>query len=355
MRILFVINTEGQVHTWKHTMKILSAQGHVVVIRARKYGVTLELLDAEGFRYTSFVPIRSRYFKAIDLIKQAAFYGIKARIRIRPDCVIGFGIDAVVIAKMLGKPSIVFNDSEDLGVQNSLMKAFANTIITPDCFKLDLGKKHIRIQSYKELAYLHPNRFTPDPAILNELGVKPGEKYVILRFNMFDAVHDIGRHGFTASDQFRLAKELEKYVRVFISPEGSLAKELESYRLPIAYDRIHHALFYAQMLVSDTGTMTTEAAVLGTHAVKCNSNVGEFGNFMELEQKYKLIHCYQRSEQAIRKAVELIQQPDLKEQWAIKREKLLADKIDFTQFMVDFIEKYPDSFKKYKDRSHNQL
>ena len=35
---------------------------------------------------------------------------------------------------------------------------------------------------------------------------------------------------------------------------------------------------------------------------------------------------------AIDKAVELIQEPDLKNKWKEKRDKLLADKIDATQF-----------------------
>jgi len=48
--------------------------------------------------------------------------------------------------------------------------------------------------------------------------------------------------------------------------------------------------------------------------------------------------------------VELIQQPDLKGQWAKKQGRLLTDKIDVTKFMVDFIENYPESFEKYKPK-----
>ena len=55
------------------------------------------------------------------------------------------------------------------------------------------------------------------------------------------------------------------------------------------------------------------------------------------------------------KALELIQQPDLKEKWAKKRQRLLADKIDVTQFMVDFIEHYPQSFYRYKEESRKRL
>jgi predicted glycosyltransferase len=148
-------------------------------------------------------------------------------------------------------------------------------------------------------------------------------------------------------------KGLSKYARVFISPEGPLSKELEGYRLSIPHERIHHALYYAQLLVTDTQTMTTEAAILGTPVVRCNSFVGpkDMGNFIELEQKYDLIYSYRKSEQAMQKAIELIQLPNLKEQWAKKQQKLLADKIDVTQFMVDFIENYPKSVKKYKEKS----
>lgn len=354
LRTLFVINTEGQVHTWKYIIKALSKHGHTVTIIARKYGKTLELLNDEGLEYIPFVPIRYRYFKAFDLVRHT-FYGFLARNNIKPDIVLGFGIDAVAIARVLGKPSIVFTDSEPVGIQNSLIKAFAQAVITPSSFRIDLGENQISIEGYKELAYLHPNYFIPATAILNELGVKPGEKYVILRFNVFDAVHDIGRHGFAVSDQFRLVDELGKYARVFISPEGPLPKELEAHRLEIAHDRIHHALFYAQLLVTDTQTMTTEAAILGTPAIRCNSFVGpnDMGNFIELENKYDLIYSFREPEQAIQKAVQLIRQPDLKEQWAVKRQRLLADKIDVTQFMVDFIENYPGSFRKYKEANRN--
>ena len=42
------------------------------------------------------------------------------------------------------------------------------------------------------------------------------------------------------------------------------------------------------MVVADTQTIVTEAAVLGTPAIRYNSFAGEndMGNFVELEQKY---------------------------------------------------------------------
>ena len=45
------------------------------------------------------------------------------------------------------------------------------------------------------------------------------------------------------------------------------------------------------------------------------------------------------------KIQELLSQENLKEQWKIKRDRLLADKIDVTAFYVWFIENYPESAK----------
>jgi predicted glycosyltransferase len=234
--------------------------------------------------------------------------------------------------------------------QNYVASIFASAIITPACFRLDFGKKHIRVQSYKELAYLHPKYFQPDPGIFRELGLSADDQYVILRFNAFDAVHDIGRKGFSIEDKYQLVKTLEQYKHVFISSETPLPDDLKKYQLPIPAYRIHHALYYAQLLVSDTQTLSTEAAILGVPAIRCNNFVGpnDMSNFIELEQKYGLLYSFTQSSQAIDKAVELIKQPDIKNAWQEKRLKLLEDKIDLTGFMVEFIENWPGSFNRLK-------
>lgn len=355
MRIAFVIYTPGQEHLWRFPILQLKENGHEVLVLARNDGPTCELLHSHGIQFISFGNVgKTSILKIlqypIHFLKSFNIIG-----RFKPDIIIGVGIIEVYTAFLLRKPCIIFEDSEPIiSLERSLYKPLATVIITPESFKLDFGTKHVRFAGYKELAYLHPNHFKADPAIYDELKIQGKEKYVILRFNAFDAVHDIGRHGFSRDDQFRLVNEISKYARVFISPEAKLPDELEKYRLPIAYNRIHHALYYANLLVTDTGTMATEAAVLGTPTILCLSNYMKFGNFIELEQKYDLIYAFKERELAVKKAVELIQQSDLKKQWTTKRENLLADKIDVTQFMVDFIENYPDSFQNYKIKSNKR-
>lgn len=346
MRIVFFINTPAQVHTWRNLIDNLVNKGHQVKILARDYSSTLTVLNEYKFQYNVYIrPSRLKYLKSFELPSHV-LKAYKQSRKFNPDIVVGFGVIESLTSALLRKPCIIFTDSEAIPVQHFLTKLFASVILTPSCFRKDLGKKQMRFAGYKELAYLHPDYFKPDPSIYDELGINGDEEYVILRFNAFDAVHDIGRHGFHLPSKYQLVKELQKYARVFISAEGSLPQDLESYKLPIPFHRIHHALYYAQLLVSDTQTLTTEAAILGTPAIRCNNFVGpkDMGNFIELEQKYDLIYCFREPEKAIQKAVELVQQADLKKQWTKKRQRLLGDKIDVTEFMVWFIENYPKSY-----------
>ncbi|MPM89810.1 hypothetical protein SDC9_136925 [bioreactor metagenome] len=72
------------------------------------------------------------------------------------------------------------------------------------------------------------------------------------------------------------------------------------------------------------------------------------GNFSELEEKYGLLFNYSDSEEALKKAVELIKDPELKKTWGIKRAALLKDKIDVTEFMVKLIEGIPKEERRGK-------
>jgi len=334
-----MINTPADVHTWRYVICALKDKGHEVTILARDYEGTVELLDKYGFKFRPFNAIGPKYLKIFEIVPRI-WKGWKLSKEFNPDIIAGFGVDAAFTGALCRKPSIVFTDSEPLPVQHFLTKLLTTAILTPSCFRKDLGKKQVRLASYKEYAYLHPNYFRPDSSIYNELGISATEKYVVLRFNAFDAFHDIGKQGFSLADKHCLVRELEKHCRVFISDEGSLPQDLECYKLPIPYERIHHALYFAQLVVSDTQTLTAEAAILGTPAIRCNNFVGtnDMGNFIELEQKYGLIYCFRDSKKAIQKAVELASRPDLKQEWAIKSQRLLADKIDVTQFIASFIE-----------------
>lgn len=206
----------------------------------------------------------------------------------------------------------------------------------------------MNVPGYKELAYLHPHWFTQIPSDLDKCPI------TILRF-VSRAFHDFGKKGFDIDIKKKLVGELEKYSTVFISSEMPLPEELERYRLTIKPEEMHACLSAANLLVTDSGSMTAEAALLGVPVVRCNSFIGHgnLGVFRELENRYGLIFNYKDPELALKKAIVLAQTPDIRMEWKHKLKCLLEDKTDVTSFMVWFIEHYPESIDsvKYYDES----
>jgi hypothetical protein len=115
--------------------------------------------------------------------------------------------------------------------------------------------------------------------------------------------------------------------------------------LNIPKKSIHDILHFATLVVADTQTTVTEAAVLGTPAVRFNTFVGrnDMGNFIELERVYGLVFNCVDPDTAMRRAVSIVRDENGKGQWVEKRTRLLRDKVDLCDFLVSFIEGYEDS------------
>jgi predicted glycosyltransferase len=342
MNILFFVNTPAQVHEFRNVARTLGTAGHKIMILARDNDCALPLLDAHGLIYEVYGKAQKRGHKrALELIPHVCKAYRLAR-KFRPEIVVGTGLVEACTSMLLRKPYIVFTDTETTSLVNFLIRPITKRIYTPSCFIKELGRKHVRYNGFKELAYLHPDCFQPDASIYDLLGISNGERYVILRLNPFDAFHDPGVKGFSYEDKLKLVQALEPYARVFISSEAELEPGLEKYAIKIPAHRIHDAEYYAQLLVTDAGTMLTEAAILGTPGIHCSSYVARrcLGNIIELDEKYQLIFSYSDANQTIAKAVELIKQPDLKQQWQEKSRALLADKTDVLKIMVEAIESF---------------
>ncbi|MGA9141522.1 MAG: hypothetical protein WBZ29_14955 [Methanocella sp.] len=348
MRVCISVNDSAQVHFWKNVIKGLQSDGHQVFVCARDFGESSALLremnipffpaigdPGYGVRRYLSMPIQ-----VASMYRHLRDKGI--------DVIAGFGIFNTFAGLLLRRPDITFIDAEP-GVYTPLYKysfllsiLFVDALVTPSCLKEQLGRKHIRVDSYKELAYLHPNHFQPNEDIYDLLGIPRGTDYAILRFNSFEAGHDIGVWGFSPEERIRLVRELEKHARVFISTEGKIPDEIKANIIDIPRYRIHDALYYAKLMVTDSSTMGIEAAVLGTPVVRASSFVkNDFGLMLELGKTYDILLSYLDTGEAIDKAVELIRRPDVKQEWAAKRERLLKDKIDMAAYMVWFIENYP--------------
>ncbi len=94
--------------------------------------------------------------------------------------------------------------------------------------------------------------------------------------------------------------------------------------------------------------MASEAGVLGTPWIFISNATRSYLD--DQEQKYGLGFRETSLDGAIDRVEEVFALPDLKRSWAIKREALLRDKIDVTDFIVRFVEDWPESFDGTKAR-----
>jgi len=356
MRVLFDMGHPAHVHFFKNTIYNLKKDGHEVKITARNKEVTLALLKAYGLDYENRGEMYTGMLnKALGMIKIDLKVLQIAR-KFKPDILIGVHNPYIAhVGTVLRKPVIIFTDTENVKIASLLTYPFVNTIITPRFFRERIDpKKHVQIQGIKEIAYLHPTYFTPDPHVLDEVGLFPGEKFIIMRFISWGASHDTDLHGIGKGAEKELIRKLSQYGKIFITSEKPLDGDLEQYRLQVPPEKIHSLLSYAQLCIGEGGTMVVEAGILGTPAIHIESTssgqaTGETcGNFLELRDKYGLIFFYPTEEMALQKAVEILENPNSKKEWQEKQKKLWSDVIDVTSWLTDFIERYPESFYEYK-------
>lgn len=356
MKILISVNHPAHVHLFKNFIWKMEEKGHQFLIVARDKDKTIELLEKLGFTYILTGKAQttpSGYLREL-IVRIKKFYTIIGDFK--PDIVLTQMDPSIGFASFLRKvPYICLADSEPAGLILTSTMPFTQAVLTPSSFRKNLGKKQIIYSGYKELAYLHPGIFTPNISILDELGVRVGDPYIIIRFVSWSAHHDIGEHGI--KNKLAIVKQLEQYGRVFISSESKLSEELEKYALKISPEKIHDVLYFARLLFCDSQTMTTEAGVLGTPAVRCNSFVGsdDMGNFIELEKKYHLIYNFSDENTALNCSISLLKKPGLKREWKERRNKLLSEKIDVTAFMIWFVENYPQSISEIKYHPEIQI
>jgi predicted glycosyltransferase len=87
--------------------------------------------------------------------------------------------------------------------------------------------------------------------------------------------------------------------------------------------------------------MASESAVLGTPAIYLDNDGRGYTD--DLEKSYGLVNNFRESnedqERAIQKGVELLQNSNLKQETMAKRNRMLEEKIDVTQYLIELIER----------------
>lgn len=337
MKILIDISHPAHVHFFKHAARIWQEHGHAVKFVARNKEITFQLLDDYQIPYQGLSTIRKGLAGlAVELIEHQLRLAGVAR-QFKPDVMLNIGGTFIAhVGKLMGIKTVVFTDTEHAKLSNGITFPFATWICTPNAYMNDLGKKQVRYNGYQELAYTHPKRFTPNLQTLAECGLSEGERFSVLRFVSWGASHDVGQLGLSDDDKLTLVKKLREHGRVLITSETPLPAELEPYKVRVSPTRIHDLLYYANLYIGEGATMASEAAQFGTPSIYINTLM--CGTINEQSREYGLVEHHTIGKEAVQAALRLASEPDQKQVHQQRRQRMLAEKIDVTTWMVEFVE-----------------
>ena len=348
-KILISLGHPAQYHFFKHTIKALNIQGHSVMVVIKTKDVLEQLLQEDGLKYVNIQTKERRNDKIHILLAslQRSWKVIKLTYHFKPDILLGTGNDVAHAGWLFRKPCITTLEDDIQIIKNltRLTYPFTTDILVPTC--CNVGKynnKKIGYAGYMKLAYLHPNEFTPDIQVLKRYGID--QPYILIRLVKLTAHHDFGAKGLNSS----LVKQLIHIAhslgfKVYISSETNTHPDLNEYRLSIKVNEIHHIMAYASLLISDSQSMSVEAAMLGIPNVRFNNFAEKISVLNELQHKYQLTYGVKADEPDVLKHIvsEWLSYEHLKEIFIHRRELLLSEKIDVTAFLTWFITNYPES------------
>jgi len=345
MRYVFYLGHPAHFHLFSNVIDELRTR-HRVKVLCRSKDVLEDLLQDAGWEYTNVLP-RNRGDNpaaiAWGLLKREARL-LRLCLRERPDVLVGCPPELAQVGWLRRIPAIIPVEDDDDVIPRfaRLTYPFCTAIVAPvGCGVGGHGYKTCFYQGYHELAYLHPARFVPDRGKATPLW-KGREAFSIVRLARLTAHHDKGIRGLADADVDSLIEKLSPVGAVWISAERPLPERFETLRLPIVGADIHHALAFARVLVSDSQTMTMEAAVLGTPSVRYSDFAGRISVLEELEKKYGLtlgIKAGDRS--ALLAAVDETLAAGEPAVWAARRDLMLADKVDVSAYLIRLLENLP--------------
>lgn len=348
MRIFIDIGHPAHVHYFRNFISIMRSRGHRLFVSARDKEVAHELLRAYGVDFASRGKGKAGHIRKFLYIFEADWILLGFALRFKPDLFLSFASPyAAHASRLLGRPHITFDDTEHARLNHYLYGPFTDVILSPSSYYAPFSKKQLFFDAFMEMCYLHPKYFIPNRAILSKLRILSDQKYVVFRFVSWKANHDFGLTGMSDAEKRKLVADLSRYAKVFISSESSLPNDLERYRITAPPEDFHHILAYADLCISEGSTTASECSVLGTPSIYVNRL--QPGTNSEQEKKYKICHTFHNLNGVFEKAVDLLNNVNLKHDIENAHRRLLSDKIIPTDFMVWFVESYPKSVRIMKE------
>ncbi len=296
MRILFDIVHPADVLFFKRPIEALKARGEELLILSRRKDITCDLLDAFGFEHT---PITTAGEGTLGLLRELFFRDLKVLKHIlsfRPDVMIGFGGVSIAHAGAItGAKAISFYDSENATLQTRLTWPFVSALYVPASYLgVTPAKRTVRLKGTKELSFLHPSAFRPDKALAIAAGLDPEKDNFFIRLVAWRANHDIGKCGWSEALLRSVVATLSERGCVHISSEVPLPDDLHALAYSGPKSAVHHLLAHCRLLIGESATMASEAAILGVPAIYAGR---DFPGYVRELERVGLVHNVQNPDE----------------------------------------------------------
>lgn len=358
MKILVYLGHPAHFHLYKNVIKNLKNDGHEVEVLIKKKENLEQLLQNSGIPYHNILREGRKDTKlgmglgALKRMWRELVFCIKQK----PDLLTGTSVENSYVGPLLRIPVVYCgeDDADVIPLQVKVCYPGATNVLTPDtCDDGKWAKKVTKYPSYHELAYLHPNHFTPSADIVRQQGINPDKPYAIMRFVKLKANHDDNIKGINKEVAMRLVEIMKPYMDIYITSERELEPELEPYRIKINPIYMHDVMAYASLYVGDSQTMAAEAAVLGVPFIRFNDFVGRIGYLRDLEDNYHLGYGIKASEEgSVEQMCERVKEivaltpAERKKIYGARVQQMLKDKVDYAKYLTWYIENYPQSEKE---------
>jgi predicted glycosyltransferase len=271
MRIWVDLTNSPHVLVLRPVIRALEAQGHRVEVTARDFAQTLGLADRLGIAHEAIGHHRGGRLaaKGVGLASRSLALANWAKGK-RFDVALGHGSnDVTVAAKLLGVPSATTFDYEWATAQHTVNCRLAKRVVVPDAIPpvrlARYGATSRKLRQYaglKEEYYLAD--FTPDEAVLTELGLDPAEPLAVVRTPPAVSLYHRFEHPVFAQLLERLRDRAQTVVLPRTQEQREELTRAGGYRIPEHAVDAQSLVAYADVVVSAGGTMNREAVALGT-------------------------------------------------------------------------------------------
>jgi len=339
-KILIGLGHPAHFHLFKHI--ILNESFDTIVVCSDK-DILIDLLELNRINYIRlternssknlFLKFLKIFFSSIRLIKI-----IKKE---KPEILIGC-LTQISWAGWYCKKKVLFFAEDDFAytkIQGKITYPFVSHIVTAKGVNVGpYSKKQITYPSYQKLAYLHPDNLVVGNSQQLIEKYKLAEEFFIIRLVNLSAHHDKNISGICTAELTKIVNKLSEIGQVIISSEKKLDPQWSKFQIPLDINDIHQLMKISRGVISDSQSMTVEAALLGVPNIRINDFKDKISILKELEYTYELTKSfYPNTIQEIEIEDFISQKTQI---WLKRKEYLLENKINPLPFYENLIKEH---------------